>query len=50
MIGNADGEDWSGEPGRAYAELEVWNDKPERTYADVVALLSAAEQALLLLV
>jgi hypothetical protein len=36
VIGNSEGVDWSGEPGRAYNELEVWNDEPGRTYGDVV--------------
>jgi hypothetical protein len=43
VIGNLEGVDWSGEPGRAYGELEQWNDEPGRTYADIVAVLSAAE-------
>jgi hypothetical protein len=44
VIGSSSGEEWNGEPGRAYNELEIWNDEPGRTYAEVVALLSAAEQ------
>lgn len=44
VIGNAKGEHWNGESGRAYNDLETWNDEPERTYADVVALLVAAEE------
>jgi hypothetical protein len=43
VIGNSEGVDWKGEPGSAYADLEVWNDEPERTYADIVAVLSVAE-------
>jgi hypothetical protein len=45
VIGNSDRPDWSGEPGRAYNELEQWNDKAGRTYADIVAVLTGAEHA-----
>jgi hypothetical protein len=38
-----EGEDWSGNPGRACNELEEWNDQAGRTDADVMAVLSAAE-------
>jgi hypothetical protein len=44
VIGNAKGEHWNGETGRAYNDLEAWNDEPERSYADVVALLVGAEE------
>jgi len=44
VISASEGEEWHGEPGLAYNELEVWNDDPGRTYADVAELLSAGEQ------